>query len=167
LLGGVGIKATKTGGIWNVALDYSVLGPGPVSDPATAYIAIEDKTAGVYREVSLASLLTSGLASDLQAIAVLTSNGVLVRTADDTWALRTLTGAANEITVTNGDGVSGDSTVSLPAALTFSNWRLICRANNHDINLQRQHLDCWDWHVNARRGENGDNQQHAHVHRNG
>jgi hypothetical protein len=36
------------------------------------------------------------------AIAALTSTGILVRTADDTWALRALTGTANEITVTKG-----------------------------------------------------------------
>ena len=33
---------------------------------------------------------------------------------------RAVTGTGNEITVTNGDGVSGNPTVSLPAALTFT-----------------------------------------------
>lgn len=33
---------------------------------------------------------------------------------------RTITGTANEITVTNGDGVSGNPTLSLPSALTFT-----------------------------------------------
>ena len=35
-------------------------------------------------------------------------------------AARTLTGTANEITISNGDGVSGAPTFSLPAALTFT-----------------------------------------------
>ena len=120
MIGRTGIKATKTGGIWYVDLDYTLLSPGPVSDAATAIVAVLDQSAGIYKEVSLASLLTSGLDADLQAIAALTSNGILVRTADDTWALRTLTGTANEITVTNGDGVAGNPVVSLPAALTFT-----------------------------------------------
>lgn len=114
------LSLTKENGVYSFGVDYSKMTPGPVSDPATAYVAIEDKTAGVYREVSLSSLLTSGLDADLQAIAALTGAGVLVRTADDTWTLRAVTGTANEITVTNGDGVSGNPTVSLPASLTFT-----------------------------------------------
>lgn len=114
------LSLTKENGVYSFGVDYSKMTPGPVSDPATAYVAIEDKTAGVYREVSLSSLLTSGLDADLQAIAALTGAGVLVRTADDTWTLRAVTGTANEITVTNSDGVSGNPTLSLPAALTFT-----------------------------------------------
>ena len=43
-----------------------------------------------------------------------TANGLMVRTADGTYANRTAAGTANEITVINGDGVSGDPTISLP-----------------------------------------------------
>ena len=42
------------------------------------------------------------------------------RTATDTWAVRTITGTVNELTVTNGDGVSGNPTLSIPAGLTFT-----------------------------------------------
>ena len=42
------------------------------------------------------------------------SNGILARTALNTTSARTLTGTANQITVTNGDGVSGNPTLSLP-----------------------------------------------------
>ncbi len=41
-------------------------------------------------------------------------------TSPRTYAGRTLTGTAAEITVTNGDGVSGNPTLSLPTALTFT-----------------------------------------------
>ena len=45
------------------------------------------------------------------------SNGLVAKTAANTSAARTLTGTANEITVTNGDGVSGNPTISLPSSI--------------------------------------------------
>ena len=58
--------------------------------------------------------------SGLAALAAFNTNGLLVQTANNTFVGRTLTGTANEITVTNGDGVSGAPTLSLPSALTFT-----------------------------------------------
>lgn len=46
------------------------------------------------------------------------SNGILSRTALNTTVARTITGTSNQITVTNGDGVSGNPTLSLPATIT-------------------------------------------------
>jgi hypothetical protein len=60
--------------------------------------------------------LTNGSAIDaLGAVAV---NGGLYRTAANTYAARTITGTAGQITVTNGDGVSGAPTISLPSTIT-------------------------------------------------
>ncbi len=58
--------------------------------------------------------------ADLDAISALATTGIAVRTAANTWATRTLTGTANEITVSNGDGVAGNPTISIPAAVTFT-----------------------------------------------
>lgn len=46
--------------------------------------------------------------------------GVVVQTAADTFAPRTITGTANEIAVANGDGVSGNPLLSLPSSLTLA-----------------------------------------------
>lgn len=107
------LTVTKANGTYTFGVDYTVLSPGPISDPTTAYIAIDDTTAGIYRTVSLSSLLTSGLDADLQAIAALAGTGILARTAAGAWALRTIAGTTNEITVTNGDGVAGNPTIGI------------------------------------------------------
>jgi hypothetical protein len=54
-----------------------------------------------------------------RAIAAL-ANGFVVKTGDETFTSRTITGTANEITLTNGDGGSGNPTVSIPTNVTFT-----------------------------------------------
>jgi len=56
------------------------------------------------------------LANDLAALEGLASTGFAVRTASDTWAQRTITGTTNRLSVTNGDGVSGNPTLDIDAA---------------------------------------------------
>jgi len=63
---------------------------------------------------------TLALANDLSALEGLASTGLAARTTTDTWAQRTVTGTSNEITVTNGDGVSGNPTLSIPTSVTFT-----------------------------------------------
>lgn len=61
------------------------------------------------------------LDSTLTALAGLNATGgIITQTAADTFTKRTLTGTANEITVTYGDGAAGAPTFSLPTALTFT-----------------------------------------------
>lgn len=48
------------------------------------------------------------------------ANGVMARTALNVSAARTITGTANEITVSNGDGVSGNPTLSLAGTFDVS-----------------------------------------------
>lgn len=59
------------------------------------------------------------LKNDLAALEALGSTGIAVRTTGNTWAQRGIVGTANQITVTNGDGVSGNPTVSLPSSLVL------------------------------------------------
>ncbi|HEY9663148.1 MAG TPA: hypothetical protein V6C65_32285, partial [Allocoleopsis sp.] len=63
---------------------------------------------------------TLSLTNDLAAIEGLSTTGLIARTATDTATTRTITGTANEITITNGDGIAGNPTVSIPAAVTFT-----------------------------------------------
>jgi hypothetical protein len=59
---------------------------------------------------------TFALANDLSALEGLAGTGIAVRTTTDTWAQRTITGTAGKITVTNGDGVAGNPTLTIDVA---------------------------------------------------
>jgi len=50
--------------------------------------------------------------AELAAISTLSANGLVVRTSSSTAEARTITGTTNVITVTNGDGVSGNPTLT-------------------------------------------------------
>lgn len=54
---------------------------------------------------------TFALANDLAAVEGLATTGMVARTATDTWTTRTLT-AGTGISITNGDGVSGNPTIT-------------------------------------------------------
>ncbi len=58
-----------------------------------------------------------GLDSDLTALAGNSTNGLWARTGSGTGAARTITGTANQVTVTNGDGVAGNPTLALPQSI--------------------------------------------------
>lgn len=67
--------------------------------------------------ITISGSSTQPLDATLTALAAYNTNGILTQTAADTFTGRTLTGTANEITVTNGDGVSGNPTFSLPTGI--------------------------------------------------
>jgi hypothetical protein len=49
----------------------------------------------------------------LTAIAAVSSNGAITRTAANTYSARTMTGTANEVVIADGDGVSGNPTFGI------------------------------------------------------
>ena len=93
------LTLTKENGVYLFGADFSKLTPRPVSDPATSYVAIEDKTAGIYREVSLAEL---GVSDATQAALDLKAN-----TAD----LGTAAAADTTDFATAAQGATADSAV--------------------------------------------------------
>lgn len=107
-----------------IALTGDVTGTGGANVPTT--LSATGVAAGTY---SLATVTvdakgrvinaTSGTAQppsgELTAISALSSTGIMVRTGASAYALRALAGAANQISVTNPDGVAGNPTVALAA----------------------------------------------------
>src|SRR5688572_25561292 len=73
---------------------------------------------------------------DLAAIELLSGTGALVRTGTNTWAQRTITGTANQITVTDGNGVAGNPTLSLPSAVTLPGSLLVTTSLTVTTTLQ-------------------------------
>ncbi len=51
--------------------------------------------------------------TELTGLAALSANGIAARTASGTYTSRTITGTSGDITVSNGDGVSGNPTIDL------------------------------------------------------
>lgn len=90
-----------------------------ITTATTRTITVPDADGTIMYTSAIGSTV-QGYDAGLAALASYNTNGVLVQTANNTFAGRTLTGTSNEITITNGDGVSGNPTWSLPSAMTFT-----------------------------------------------
>lgn len=79
-------------------------------------------TASPANPLTTAGTFTFNVANDLLALSsFVNATGISARTAANTWSLVNLTGTASQITVTNGSGVGGNPTFSLPATITGIN----------------------------------------------
>jgi len=105
--------------------------PTAAVDTSTTQLATTAYVTGQgYLKSATAATTYQPLDSDLTAIAALSSSGIVTRTGTGTAEARTITGTAGQVTVTNGDGVSGNPTLSLPTALTSINSVTAASATN-------------------------------------
>lgn len=77
-------------------------------------LLIEDNTAGETKKIGYDNLKTA-LESDLSFVADsdFSTNGVMVRTGSGSYTNRTVTAGSSKVTVSNGDGVSGNPTIDV------------------------------------------------------
>ena len=80
------------------------------------------------------SITTTFVDSDITALAAQSGTGYVVRTGTGTYAQRTLQATASSgITLTNADGVSGDTTINVASASTNASNNLVLRDGSGDF----------------------------------
>lgn len=114
------VTATAAGG-YGLTASRAVVsdGSGDLASSATTATEI-GYLSGVTSSVQTQLDAKQSLDATLTALAAYNTNGVLVQTAADTFTGRTITGTSNQVVVTNGDGVSGNPTLSLPQDIATS-----------------------------------------------
>ena len=75
----------------------------------------------------------------LTALAAYNTNGLIAQTAADTFAGRTVTGTAAQISVANGDGVAGNPTLSLPADVLIPTVLTVPNVGLHLLDTNASH----------------------------
>lgn len=100
----------------SAAIDATKIADGSVSNTEFQYINTLTSNAQTQLDNK------QPLDADLTAIAALASTGILARTAANTYALRTISAGSAKISITNGDGVSGNPSIDVSeASLTLDN----------------------------------------------
>lgn len=98
------------------AVSVSSISAAPAAGVTAANLSITPTT------ITTTGTFTFALLGDLLALTSFAAGaGIAARTAANTWALRSITGTANQITVTNGNGVAANPTLSLPTTITGIN----------------------------------------------
>lgn len=80
-----------------------------------AFLALADAAAARTAIGAVIGTDVQAYDADLAALATNSTNGLWARTGAGSGSARTITGTANQITVSNGDGVSGNPTLSIPS----------------------------------------------------
>lgn len=118
------LTVVRANGTYTFDVDYTLLSSGPIADPTTAMVAVLDQSAGLYKIVSLSSLL----ASSTQIEQHITSAGPL--------AINNNTGI-----VRVDQAIGAPITLTMPLAsakacpVLISDWKGDAGTNNITINL--------------------------------
>lgn len=105
------------GGLWGHQIgiswgSISLPAANTISAPGIASTLTLAQSSGI-SVVGSDSTITFSPANDLAAIEALTTTGLGVRTATDAWTTRSIAGTTNQISLSNGNGVAGDPTISI------------------------------------------------------
>jgi hypothetical protein len=108
-----GLTITPTTGTLTIADGKTLTLSNTLTFTGTDGSSVAFGTGGTVLYASNIGTSVQGWDADLDALAALASTGIAVRTALNTWAQRTLAAPAAGVTVSNGDGVSGNPTLAL------------------------------------------------------
>lgn len=99
----------------NLTHNDSTVVPGVYgSDTDIPVFTVDSK--GHITNVTNTPMATPAIGDDLTAIEAITGIGYLIRTAANTWTLRSIAGTAGQILISDGDGVSNPTTIGLEAS---------------------------------------------------
>ena len=107
-----GLVAAINTRVENLTSTFAELTDVSLTSLANADVVQYNSTTSKWENKTLAAAGIQAKDADLDAIAGLTTNGLVARTADGVAATRTITGTT-DIVVTNGDGVAGDPSLVL------------------------------------------------------
>lgn len=117
------IRETFVGGVYDTTTPAAVDVPvGAVIHTAAMNYSLLDEMLGAIG--GAIGVTVQGQSVELDALAGLSSAGLAARVSAGTWAARTITGTAGQITVTNGNGAGGNPTLALASPVegaTFNN----------------------------------------------
>lgn len=94
---------------------------------------------GIEGNAILTALTGQAIDPTLTALAAYNTNGLLTQTAADTFAGRTLVGTAGQIAISNGDGVAGNPTLSLPADVLIPTILTVPNTGLHLLDTDASH----------------------------
>lgn len=114
------LSINSSGIVTNITPDF--LTSGDLSTIESDILSLDSRLDAA--ELDIDNLQSAGyqpLDADLTALAGLSSTGIVARSASNTYSLRTITGTTDKITISNGDGVSGNPTITIASTYAGQN----------------------------------------------